>query len=109
MKYFKQKQRGCSMVLFLHEEKRKRQNRRHPSHSLRMLPDQSFVIEQVKWKFDAVNRIEVVELPTGSKRVGQSSLTLQSEWRSHAAKSMRWWAETVVVLAGRRCPQQQAT
>jgi len=74
-----------------------------------MLLDESFVKEQDGWKFDAVNRIEVVELPTGSKRVGQSSLTLQSEWRSHAAKSMRWWAETVVVLAGRRCPQQQAT
>jgi hypothetical protein len=28
MKYFEQKQRGCSMVMFLHEEKRKRQNRR---------------------------------------------------------------------------------
>ena len=44
-----------------------------------MPPDQSFVKEQVRWKFDAVNRIEVVELPTGSKRVGLSSLTLQSE------------------------------
>jgi len=73
------------------------------------LPHESFVKEEVRWKFDAVNRIGVVELPTGSKRVGLSSLTLQSEWRSHAAKSMRWWAGTVVVLAGRRCPQQQAT
>jgi hypothetical protein len=109
MKYVEIKQRGCSVVLFLHEEKRKRQNRRHQVIRKGCLPDQSFGKEEVRWKFDAVNRIEVVELPTGSKRVGQSSLTLQSEWRSHAAKSMRWWAETVVVLAGRRCPQQQAT
>jgi hypothetical protein len=52
----------------------------------------------------------VVELPTGSKRVGQGGLT-QTEGRRRLtlALTVGWWARTVVVLAGRRCRQKRAT
>ena len=51
----------------------------------------------------------VVELPTGSKRVGQGGLTQTAGRRFLLALTVGWWARTVVVLAGRRCPQKRAT
>ena len=51
----------------------------------------------------------VVELPTGSKRVGQGGLTQTAGRRFKLALTVGWWARTVVVLAGRRCPQKRAT
>ena len=51
----------------------------------------------------------VVELPTGSKRVGQGGLTQTAGRRFPLALTVGWWARTVVVLAGRRCPQKRAT
>ena len=51
----------------------------------------------------------VVELPTGSKRVGQSGLTHAKDWHFMQPTNLAAWARTVVVLAGWRCPQKRAT
>ena len=51
----------------------------------------------------------VVELPTGSIRVGLSGLTRQSSGNWYGPQLQLVWARTVVVLAGRRRPQKRAT
>ena len=53
--------------------------------------------------------VGVVEPPTGSKRVGQGGLTQTPGRRFTLALTVVWWARTVVVPAGRRCPQKRAT
>ena len=58
--------------------------------------------------FDVV-LMGVVKLPAGSKRVGQSGLTQTESGRQTPSLTVGWWARTVVVLAGRRCPQRRAT
>jgi hypothetical protein len=103
-----EKKRGCRKVLFLHEEKRKRQNERHQRVFERAVGSVSKM--SVGWvEVCDVVPMGVVKLPTGSKRVGQGGLTQTESRRQTPSSTVGWWARTVAVLAGRRSPQRRAT